>query len=140
MSFSWIRDNPPRWDAYKKRLIAEAPVGIFDTRYTSLVPGDPVAGEWWRVLDGDQVVGFGWLDVVWGDAEILLATAPDARGRGVGAFILERLDAEARERGLNYLYNIVRTTHPEGAKVTAWLQKHGFHTDVDGRLVRAVKR
>ena len=48
-----------------------------------------------RVLtDGGRVVGYGWLDDVWGDAEILLA---------VGEELQSRLLATARESGMRVL-------------------------------------
>ena len=68
----------------------------------------------------------------------LKATHPDAQGGGVGAFILERFEEEARARGLRYIYNTVRPTHPEAEKLTQWLTKHGFVPKEDGRLVRLV--
>jgi N-acetylglutamate synthase-like GNAT family acetyltransferase len=97
-------------------------------------------GEWWRVEADGEVVGFGWMDIVWGDAEILLATARSAESSGVGSFIIEHLAKEASARGLNYIYNTVRATHPLGDQVTAWLQKRGFTGHEDGRLVRAAAR
>jgi N-acetylglutamate synthase-like GNAT family acetyltransferase len=140
MSLSWTRERSPIWDADKIRIVGEAKAGIFDTRYGELAEGAPVPGEWWRVERDGQAVGYGWLEVVWGDAEILLATAADARGQGVGAFALENLEREAKQRGLNYLYNVVRPTHPEAEGVTAWLTKRGFKATEDGRLLRATPR
>lgn len=140
MAFEWIHENAARWDANKARIVGGAPAGIFDTRYQQCKEGDLVPGEWWRVEEGGKVLGYGWLDVNWGDAEILLATGSGAEGRGVGTFILDRLEDEARTRGLNYLYNVVRQTHPQAAKVTAWLSKRGFAASEDGRLLRAAAR
>lgn len=140
MTLRWIRETPAHWDANKARIVGGAPPGIFDTRYKSCKIGELVPGEWWRVEDDGSVVGYGWLDVVWGDAEILLATDPSAQRKGVGAFILDRLDEEARGRGLNYLYNLVRPTHPRAGELTAWLEKRGFSASEDGRLLRGVKR
>jgi ribosomal protein S18 acetylase RimI-like enzyme len=137
MSLSWIADSPPIWNDAKSRLISEAGEGIFDRRYAEMKSGDLAPGSWWRVEDDGKVVGFGWLDVVWGDAEILLVTDPKERGRGVGTFIVEHLAAEARSRGLNYLYNTVRPTHPNGDAVSAWLQELGFSKESDGSLVRS---
>jgi len=134
----WIKEGTTRWDDDKKRIVGDAPVGIFDRRYAELSPGDIVPGEWWRVEDGGEIVGYGWLDIVWGDAEILLASAPDARGRGVGTFILGELDDEARRHGVYYLYNVVRTTHPDAARVSAWLVERGFKDSEDGSLRRKV--
>jgi len=140
MTLRWIRETPAHWDGDKARIIGGAPPGIFDTRFKSCRAGDLVSGEWWRVDDEGRTVGYGWLDVVWGDAEILLATDPEAAGRGVGTFILDRLDEEARSRGLRYLYNLVRPTHPRAAALTAWLEKRGFTGSEDGRLLRAATR
>ncbi len=135
---SWSKEESPRWDADKKRIVGSVPKGVFDVRYAELAEGDVVPGEWWRVEDDGAVVGFGWLDIVWGDAEILLATAADAHGKGVGTFTLGELDREARARGVNYLYNVVRPTHPDGARVAAWLEKRGFAGSEDGSLRRQV--
>lgn len=138
MSLDWIRESPARWDADKARIVGSADIGIFDSRYARCTEGALVPGEWWRVEDSGRVVGYGWLDTVWGDAEILLATDAGERGRGVGTFTLDHLEAEARARGLNYLYNLVRPTHPRPRELTAWLERRGFRADEDGRLLRAV--
>ncbi|MCB1749377.1 MAG: GNAT family N-acetyltransferase [Gammaproteobacteria bacterium] len=140
MRFAWIHEQHPTWDTDKQHIIGAAPPGVFDRRYAALAPGAGLANEWWRVEDAGETVGYGWLDTVWGDAEILLATAPAARGRGVGSFILERLAGEARARGLNYLYNVVRPSHPEGDAVRRWLEARGFSAAHDGSLTRAVHR
>lgn len=139
-SLRWIRENPARWDADKARIVGGAADGIFDPAYRGRTEGDLVPGEWWRVEDAGRVVGYGWLDVSWGDAEILLATDPEQQKRGVGSFILDRLEEEARSRGLNYLYNVVRPTHPYGGRIHAWLTKRGFVASDDGKLLRAVIR
>lgn len=138
MALSWIHESPAKWDADKVRLVGRAPAGVFGPRYAAAREGEIVAGEWWRVEEAGRTIGYGWLDVNWGDAEILLATDPEARGRGVGTFILLNLEAEAFARGLNYLSNVVRETHPERERVTAWLAGRGFVPSEDGRLMRAV--
>ncbi len=140
MTFDWIRETHPCWDADKQHIIGDAPAGIFDRRYATLADGAPLLGEWWRVARDGRTLGYGWLDAAWGDAEILLATAPAARRQGVGAFILERLEAEARARGLNYLYNVIRPSHPDAPALRAWLERHGFEAAPDSSLVRAVPR
>jgi hypothetical protein len=84
------------------------------------------------------VVGYGWLDDVWGDAEILLAVEEPARGAGAGAFALARLEEEAAARGLNYVVNVVRDTHPEKAAVTEWFLAHGFAASEDGAMWKKV--
>lgn len=140
MSLEWKADKPAKWDPDKARIVGGAPAGVFDARYARLDEGDLVPGDWWRVVDGDATVGFGWLDVVWGDAEILLAVDPQRKRGGVGSFILDRLAEEARRRGIHYLYNLVRPTHPDQAGVTAFLEGHGFQAGEDGSLFRTLTK
>lgn len=137
--FDWIQERAPRWDNHKKKIVAGAPEGIFDQTYTALGDGEPAPGDWWRVEKSGEVVGYGWLDVVWGDAEILVATSEEARGQGVGTFALDQLAQEAAQRGLNYVCNIVRDEHPKREVVTKWLQNRGFSPTGDGRLSKRVK-
>ena len=61
------------------------------------------------------------------------------RGRGVGRFILEHLEAEAAARGLNYIYNVVPDTHPDGPWIKNWLSMHCFHEASRGQLRRQVQ-
>jgi len=139
MALEWIHENPPQWDDPKATIIGGAPSGIFDLGERR--GGDLLPGEWWRVEEDGHVLGFGWMDCTWGDAEILLAVHPDQRGRGVGGYILDHLEREAAERGVNYLYNQVRATHPDGRGITAWLEKHGFAASGGDRLLkRGVRR
>ncbi len=139
MSLQWIHENPPRWDATKVAIIGEAPDGIF--RETSWSEGDLIPGEWWRVERDGETVGYGWMEYDWAEAEILLAVAPDAQGGGVGSFILDKLEDEAAERGLNYLYNTVRDSHPRREAITRWLEARRFAGSHDSdRLVRRVAR
>ncbi|RFU21530.1 GNAT family N-acetyltransferase [Geodermatophilus marinus] len=132
----WVRDGDPRWDADRERVFAGVPEGVFRTEARR--PGERLPGDWWRAEDAGRVVGYGWLDDVWGDAEILLAVEDGARGRGVGAFVLARLEEEAAARGLNYVVNVVRDTHPDRDRVTAWFRARGFAADDEGRLRKRV--
>jgi len=136
MGLEWIHENPAHWDASKAAIIGSVPDGVFDLG--EYRPGDLVPGEWWRVETAGAVLGYGWMDCIWGDAEILLAVDPNQRGRGVGTFVLDRLEAEAVERGLSYLLNEVRSTHPDGAGVTRWLVGRRFELFADGKLLRRV--
>ena len=138
MALSWIPENPPYWDRAKAAIVAAAPKGSLDV--PDRPDGEIVPGEWWRVEADGRTVGYGWMDTNWGDAEILLAVDPQQRGAGVGTFILDRLEHEARARGLNYLYNVVRDTPPERSRVTRWLEDRGFVESEGGLLKRAVKR
>ena len=136
MTLTWSKENSPRWDADKQRIFG--PAELAAVGLAEPAPGEPVADEWWRVADGEQVAGYGWLDTEWGDARITFVVAPGRRGRGVGAFILERLEDEAAARGLNYIYNVVPETHPDGAWIRNWLALHGFREASRGQLRRQV--
>ncbi len=140
MPLRWIRESPAQWDADKRRIVGGVARGVFDERFANATDGELVAGDWWRVDEGGRTVGYGWLDAVWGEAEVLLAVDGGSRGAGVGTFILDHLENEARDRGLNYICNVVRSTHPRAAEVTAWLEKRGFQPSDEGRLVRAAAR
>lgn len=139
MSLTWHRDLPV-WDADKQRIVGNTPEGVLDSRYADITEGTSIPCNWFRVERQGTTVGYGWIDVVWGDAEILLASAAESQKTGVGSFILEHLEEEARGMGLNYIYNMVRPTHPDAEGVTAWLVKRGFESKPDGRLVRRVDR
>jgi len=132
----WVKDDDARWDADRQRVFATVPDGVF--RPETRTPGERLSSDWWRVEDGDRVIAYGWLDDVWGDAEILLAVDASARGTGAGAFALARLEEEAAARGLNYVLNVVRDTHPDRESVTEWFRAHGFTGSEDGRLVKQV--
>ena len=134
MGLEWIRENPAQWDAPKASVIGGAELGSLDP--VERREGDILPGEWWRVEDAGRVVGYGWMDCTWGDAEILLAVARGDRGRGVGVYILEGLEREAAARGLNYLYNQVHPKHPHLDRVAAWLGRHGFGASGGDHLLR----
>ncbi len=140
MSLTWTAEPAPTWNADKQRIIGDAAPGTFDRRYSQQKDGESLPGEWWHVERDGKTVGFGWFDLVWGDAEITIASDPEHRGEGVGSFILGELEKEAQSRGVNYVYNTVRPTHPDKESVTAWLQKRGFHPSEDGSLLRAFTR
>jgi GNAT superfamily N-acetyltransferase len=139
MALLWIREIPAHMDELKQGVLRAAGEGVFSVARVprmALLPGD-----WWRATDGKKILGYGWMDTSWGDAEILLAVDPTAQRAGVGKFILDRLEMEARERGLNRLYNVIPARHPEPEKLKAWLMKHGFVQAGEGSLLqRAVRR
>lgn len=138
MPFTWHRETQPRWDDDKQQLFGDAELAAVGLARP--VPEMPMADEWWRLVDDrGQVVGYGWLDTEWGDARISFLVAPQARGSGAGTFIVDRLEDEARARGVNYIYNTVPTTHPDRAWMTQWLAMHGFYPLGHGDLRRQVR-
>jgi N-acetylglutamate synthase-like GNAT family acetyltransferase len=134
---SWVKDDDPRWDTDRERVFATVGTEIFPGLTREV--GARLPSDWWRVEEGGRVVGYAWLDDVWGDAEILLAIEQSARGTGAGSFALARLEEEARARGLNYVLNVVRDTHPERAAVNGWFLAHGFTGTEDGALRKQVR-
>lgn len=138
-SWRWVSEGQPsHWDDDKARIVGNEAPGVFDSRYAECRVGDVVPGRWYRVVEDDRTIAFGWMDIVWGDAEVLLAVAREARGRGVGSFVMEHLEREAFRNGLRYVTNVVRPTHPEKARIVAWLEKRDFHSGEDGRHFRSV--
>ena len=113
MALTWIREDTPVWDAAKQSIVGGQPEGALGP--SNLKPGDLAPGDWFRVEDDGTPVAYGWMDCTWGDAEVLLAVDPRRQGRGVGAFVVLNLEKEAAVRGVNYLYNAVRSTHPDRA-------------------------
>lgn len=139
LDLRWIREGITHWDEHKHRIIGRAQPGVFDDRYRRLTVHELLPGEWWRVEDAaGRVVGYGWLEVAWDDADALLAVDPSLERRGVGSFILERLEAEAQGRGLRHVTNLVRPTHPRREAVTRFLRARGFVPQSDGRLAKQV--
>ena len=137
MDLTWIREDTPLWDAAKESIVGGAPAGALELPRLAL--GDLAPGEWFRVDDDGTTVGYGWMDCTWGDAEITLAVDPRRYGTGIGGFILRHLEVEAAARGVNYLYNAVRPTHPDRVRVTRWLESSGFRPSGDGLLKRRVR-
>ena len=136
MSLSWIHESPARWDADKARVLGEAPKGVFS--FTDKSAGELIGNDWWRIERDGKVIGYGWMDAVWGDAEVLLAVQADAQGAGVGTFVMDHLESEAATRGLNHLYNVIPPAHPEPQKLRSWLEKRGFAPSEDGKVLRRI--
>jgi len=136
MALTWVREDTPVWDEAKQSIVGGAPEGAIEKPHLGL--GDLAPGEWFRVEEDGTTVGYGWMDCTWGDAEITLAVDGGHQGKGVGAFIVENLEREAAARGVNYLYNAVRPTHPDRVEVTRWLESRGFQPSGDGLLKRRV--
>lgn len=128
---TWSHEASPTWDADKQRVIGSAPAGALDVSYAD---GAALPGDWWAARTSDGVpVGYGWLDATWGgDAEILLAVDPSAQQQGVGTFVIGRLEREAGARGLNYVYNTVRDTHPQRDDLHDWLAVRGYRGSQSG--------
>ncbi|MBX2797281.1 MAG: GNAT family N-acetyltransferase [Myxococcales bacterium] len=136
MDLTWTPEPSAAWDADKRHVVG-AWTGVFPALQAAH-DGAVLPGHWWRAeLDG-ATVGYGWMDVTWGDAEVLLAVHPKAVGKGVGSFVLDKLVHEARKQGLRYMYNVVPTGHPSPSTLQAWLEKRGFGLSGDGLLKRQI--
>ncbi len=125
MILHWIKEDTPRWDAEKQRLFGAAELAAVGLQAPE--SGAAIADEWWRVTDDiGSTVGYGWLDTEWGDAQITFFVAPSFRQAGIGEYIVGRLEAEAADRGVNYIYNVIPDSHPDPGWTKLWLAKHGF--------------
>ncbi|MCB9688980.1 MAG: GNAT family N-acetyltransferase [Alphaproteobacteria bacterium] len=135
MELTWTRETTPSWDADKQRIVGGAPEGVFEALRSS-APGTVLPGDWWRVERGGRPVAYGWMDVNWGDAEILLAVDPSENRHGLGTYVIDRLDEEAAKQGLRYLYNVVPEGHPDAHGLAGWLERRGFQTSGEGWMLR----
>jgi N-acetylglutamate synthase-like GNAT family acetyltransferase len=133
MAFTWVREHTALWDADKQRIIGGMP-GVFAV--SASTPGAVLPGDWWRVEHNGRVSGYGWMDYSWGDAEVLLAVESASQSRGIGTFIVDRLDEEAATRGLNYLYNVIPAQHPDKNGLKRWLLQRGFVGAQEGDLFK----
>jgi N-acetylglutamate synthase-like GNAT family acetyltransferase len=133
MTLTWHREPLATWDADKQRIVG-AMRDVF--AIAASPPGAVLPADWWRVEQNGRVVGYGWMDYSWGDAEVLLAVDSSHRASGIGTFILDRLDEEAAARGLNYLYNVIPAAHSDKDGLRRWLQQRGFVGAADSDLFR----
>ena len=134
MKLDWIHESPACWDAHKAKIIGGAEAGVF--RSFDWKEGAVIPGEWWRVEADGKPVGYGWMEIDWVEAEVLVAVDRDAQDHGIGSYILARLAREANDRGINQLGNVVRESHPQRDSVMSWLNARGFvHLRDDERLV-----
>ncbi|WP_068259597.1 GNAT family N-acetyltransferase [Janibacter limosus] len=124
VELAWEREDNPVWDADKARIAASAPDGALGLDFAD---GAGLPGDWFVAKDAGAVVGFGFLDMTWGgDAEITLVVDSARQGAGVGTFVMDHLEQEARSRGINYVHNSVRDTHPQRDDVHDWLLVRGY--------------
>ncbi len=129
----WIREPfPVRRNDAMARILGSIPPGSL-----SLPEGDLLPGDWWRLESNGEVVGYGWMDVTWGDAQVMIAVSADHRKAGHGATIVDHLAKEAHQRGLAYLFNTIPADHPDPDGVRAFLERQGFvSSGLEKRLLR----
>lgn len=137
MSLSWSREPRPVWDEDKVRVIGGAPPGALDITHPE---GEELLGDWFVASEDGRPVGYGWMDSTWGgDTEILCAVDPAEQAHGVGSFVMTHLESEAAQRGMNYVYNTVRESHPDREAVHDWLLVRGYRgNDRDESLRKRV--
>lgn len=125
--------NPARFDAEKKAFFEKIPAGAVRVEPA----GDLLPGRWWRLEVDGEVAGYGWMDVTWGDAQVVLAVDPARQGDGLGKVILDHLEEEAHREGLGYLFNTIPADHPDPERARGFLTANGFvASGLDGSLLR----
>jgi ribosomal-protein-alanine N-acetyltransferase len=107
----------PSWgEAWTRRQVADSLV-FPHTHYTL------IAGHGGEPEPGDPAAGFSLVRAAPGEEELLLiAVAPQWRGRGLGLRLLERVAADARERGAQRVFLEMRSNNPAERLYRA----HGF--------------
>lgn len=135
MKLYWQQEANPIWDADKARIIGATPATLFPS-LRSLERGAALANQWGHVLMDGAIVAYGWMDVTWGEAEVLLAVDTAACRQGIGTFILDRLDEAASSAGVRYLTNVVPPSHPDPEGLTSWLVRRGFSVVGEGGILR----
>ncbi len=129
---TWVHEPDARWDEDKRRIFSAIDELIF--AWPDSPEGSALAGSWWRLeLDG-AAVGYGWMSLVWGEAEIQGVIDPIARTLGLGEEMLHQLILEAGDRGATRVFTTLREEHPRRERVAQWLASRGFE-ERGGRLV-----
>lgn len=125
--------QPVPYDDVKKAFFSSLQPGVVRVNPA----GSYLPGTWWKLEESGATLGYGWMDVTWGDAQILLAVAPDARRGGHGKTILQKLEHEAHEAGLAYMFNTIPSDHPDPDGVRAFLTENGFEASgLDSNMLR----
>jgi ribosomal protein S18 acetylase RimI-like enzyme len=91
-----------------------------DTAMIALHEGFPVGAAWFRLFTAKQP-GYGFVDER--TPELAIAVVPNARGKGVGAALLDALLARAREAGHEAI-SLSVDKHNAGA--IRLYEQHGF--------------
>ena len=112
MSYHWHKEESPRWDADKQRIFGAAELAAAGCPPRRRARRSRTSGGG-SLDDSGTVVGYGWLDSEWGDAQISFLVSGGRAGRGHRRFVVDRLEDEARRRGFNYIYNVVPASHPD---------------------------
>jgi GNAT superfamily N-acetyltransferase len=115
---------------YQPRYTADA--------FAATVPASEVIrarwheGPVWVALHGEVIAGTVAAVLTDGGAYLRsMAVAPDARGRGVGAQLLEHVEQFARRHGMRRLF---LSTTPFLADAIRLYERHGFRRSPDGPL------
>jgi ribosomal-protein-alanine N-acetyltransferase len=88
--------------------------------------------------DSDKMIGFGMVrgwDEGWNEKVLGLIVHPDERSKGFGSFIMQNLEENVLERGIN---TIRLHVNPENRAAVRLYLKRGYHIDgsrEDGELI-----
>ena len=93
---------------------------------------EPLGAAWWRYFQA-STPGYGFVDEA--TPEVSAAVLPGQRGRGIGTALLEALEREARNRGIDRLSLSVERENP----AVALYQRLGFRPlDREGNALTMV--
>lgn len=84
--------------------------------------------EFWVAVDGDRIVGCGALHILWEDLGEIRTVAVDreAKRRGIGGVIVDRLIAHGRDLGIERIFVLTFET--------SFFARHGFR-EIEGTPV-----
>ncbi|GEM_PF-5388488 len=126
----WIKEDKAIWNENKARIIGSN-IGSFFLDFP--VQSDILPGEWFNLTDENgEIVGYGWINVSEGDAEISVAIDGKYQGRGYGSQIIDNLYREVESLGFEEIIVVVRQENPNASDVVKWAYKNGYVAEWPG--------
>lgn len=119
----WIKEEEPVWDSDKEDIIDCAPQGSFNMGPKS---NGTISGDWWKLVENKRVIGYGWISMISGDAELLIAVRKSEQHKGYGNIILENLEMEASKLKHNKVVAIIQSENINAVNIIYWLDRKGF--------------
>lgn len=126
----WIKEEKPLWDRNKIKIIGSN-IGCFVI--SDIQEGDKLEGKWFKLTDKyGQIVGYGWIDIIGGEAEISVAVDKKYKGNGYGTQIINNLYTEIKKLGFDEVIAVVREENSNAEDVIRWVYKNGYIAEWPG--------
>jgi ribosomal protein S18 acetylase RimI-like enzyme len=128
----WIQEQPALWDETKQNILG-ANKGAFDIEHTQV--GGELDGVWFKLIDNNEIIGYGWIDLAYGNPEISIAVDSHKRFSGYGNTILRNLEEKALALGFSEVECIVRRKNADAINAIKWFHRNGFVPDWPGQEI-----